>query len=191
MRVAVTAIGLLLLAAGCGDSAQRGEAAGRRPKHRQTQTAKTDAYTEPAAYVVPEPLVLRLARGDARSMLDRRGRVLARSMWKGYAGAMLVEWLRRYHISLYSLPGALDRAASAVADKQDLTLLILTPRHRRYERVLDRIQPSARELTRFYERFNEERWPRAGTAMLDWLRVLRTSLRAIRAGDVVVLPLSD
>ena len=190
MRLAaVIAIGLL--AAGCADSAPRSEGGGGGPKHGQAQPAKSDPYTEPAAYVVPEALVARLPRGDARSILDQRGRVLARSMWKGYAGGMVVEWLRRYHVSLYSLPGALDRAARTVAEKQDLTLLILTPRHRRYERVLDRIHPTARELTRFYERFNEERWPRAGTAMLDWLRVLRTSLHAVRAGDVVVLPLSE
>jgi hypothetical protein len=193
MRVAVScvAMAVLLLAAGCGSSANPPNRAGSAPNKGRTATTRNGPYSEPVAYVLPDRLAARLARGDARAMLDRRGRVIARSMWKGYAGGVLIEWLRRYHVSMYDLPPSLARAMSAVADKQDLTLLILTPRHRRYESVLDRIRPSASELTHFYERFSEERWPRAGAAMLDWLRVLRTSLHAVHAGQVVVVPLSD
>jgi hypothetical protein len=189
-RVGCALVTLILAvpAGGCDrDSAPSSEA---RPPATPTATPKRESAASPVAYRLKTTAARALAGTQAARVIERRGRVVARSTWDGYQAVVLSEWLQRRHVRL-GVPRDLRSVVRRVAGEQELSLLVVASEHRRYADALAALHPSERELRAFYERFSGEQSAEAGEAMLDWLRVFRVALRNADLDHVVIIPVSD
>jgi hypothetical protein len=175
---------LVVVAGGCRNGDE--PASGAHSTPIPTATPRPVAY--PVAYRLRRSAALQLARADAWQLVEREGRVVARSEWDdGYAAIVLSEWLDERGIRL-DLPSDLRSVVERLANEQELTLLVVTGEHRRYAELLARLDPTERELRSFYERFSGQTVDDAGQAMLAWLRVFRLALANADARHVVIIP---
>ena len=189
-RAACALVTLILAvpAGGCGrDAASSTDA--QRPA-TPTATPKREPAASPVAYQLKTTAARTLAGTQAARVIQRKGRVVARSTWDSYQAVVLSEWLERRDVRL-GVPRDLRSVVRRVAGAHELSLLVVAPEHRRYAGALAALHPSERELRAFYERFSGEESAEAGEAMLDWLRVFRVALRNADMDHGVIIPVSD
>ena len=175
---------LVVAAGGCGHGDEPASEAHSTPN--PTATSRPELY--PVAYRLRRSAAVELARADVWSLIERQGRVVARSQWDdGYAAIVLSEWLDERGLRL-EVPSDLRSVVKRLANEQELTLLVVSGEHRRYAKALARLDPTERELRSFYERFSQRKVEDAGRAMLAWLRVFRLALAHTDARHVVIIP---
>jgi hypothetical protein len=189
-RVEAVVISLLVAsaAAGCG----RGEEPASKSQRPATPIPATTsgASAFPVAYQLRKSATLELAGADAWRVIERNGRVVAKSEWNAYTAVVLSEWLEDRGVRL-EVPRDLRSVVRRVASEQELSLLIVSSEHRRYADALAQLRPTARELRSFYEHFTADESTDAGQAMLDWLRVFRLAIGNADADHLVVIPVLD
>ena len=181
-------LGMLLLlvavAGGCGSGDE--PASGDNSTPIPTALPRPEVY--PVAYRLRRSAALDLARTDARQVIEREGRVVARSEWDdGYAAIVLAEWLDARGFQL-ALPRDLRSLVERLANEQELLVLVVSAEHRRYAEALARLDPTERELRSFYERFSRQKVDDAGQAMRAWLQVFRLALANADSQHVVIIP---
>jgi hypothetical protein len=168
-------------AGGCGESADR-------PAPTPSATPRAGKY--PVAYAIAREDVAKLARAKSSAVLDNQP-VVASSEWKPYPLLVLTEWLRERGIKL-DPPREFDEAVTRIGTRWDASVVLVTVEHkRRYQRRLQRLKVDRDELRDYYNDFNEESWPEAGTAMADWLRIVKASIAATNPRRSVVIPVED
>ena len=182
MRLLVVALAGIALA-GCGSP-------GAPSAERSPAPAATAPPTYPVAYRMPRDEISRLAAsGDALAALERE-QVFGVSAYEAYPVVVVMEWLRERGIDL-RLPRPLRPALQRVFDEQALTVIVVGREHRRHRERLASLEPSERELRRYYEVFNEHDWPESGKAMLEWLGIVKRAVAAVDARTLIVIPVTE
>jgi hypothetical protein len=174
--------------AGCGRGAEPASEAQPPATPIPTTTPGTSEF--PVAYQLRRSAARKLADTDAWRVIERKGRVVAKSEWDVYTAVVLSQWLEDRGVRL-DVPRDLRSLVQRVASEQELPLLVITSEHRRYADALAQLHPTGRELRSFYERFTADESTEAGQAMLDWLRVFRLAIGRADANHLVVIPVLD
>jgi hypothetical protein len=101
-RLGCALVTLLLAGAagGCGgDAASSSTEVG--PPATPTATPKSDSAASPVAYRLKTTAARALAGTEAARVIERRGRVVARSTWDGYQAVVLSEWLQQRELRAF------------------------------------------------------------------------------------------
>jgi hypothetical protein len=187
-RTAVLAIGLLMSVIGAGCGSDDEPAAAGTPKATPTATASPEGRF-PVAYKVPVKVMPRMDEGDALTTIREEGEVIAATDFDILTGFILADWLRRRDIEVDD-PAVLAPTVRGVLEKQDDYLLIVS-KDPEVADALEDLRPNKRRLAAFYNGYGggeDEPFPQAGEAMLDWLRIFRLASRAGDEDHVVIIP---
>jgi hypothetical protein len=178
------AVAIGLFAAGCGEGGEPAARADATPT--PTATATPEGRFD-IAYKLPRDVARELHEGDAYELLDEKGEVIARSDFDDTTFYPLVEWLEKRGIDIED-PGELTPVWRSVEAEQDLYLVVVTTDSSVAD-ALDDLRPGKRRLAAVYNRWTEERFPAAGEARADWLRIIRLAVREGDRRNVVIIPI--
>ena len=127
------------------------------------------------------------ARDEFHDFVQQHGREVVNYSWSGYVIAVVLPFLDEQRgVDLSKSPH--DDLAAYLTEKRGGSWIVLTAEHKRA--YLAKFSPeefSAEEARDFYNAFNETKEAKVGEAMLDGIRAIHDSLRAVDDEHIVLL----
>jgi hypothetical protein len=128
-------------------------------------------------------------KDNFHAYLTSHGREVSDYPWSGYVFGALLVYLEQHGLNL--MDSEYDELSTQLCNARGATYFIFTPAHKR--ELLAQLDPtgfSEAALRDYYNEFNEVEESHAGKPMLDGIRSIWQSLRALDDSSVIVFGVS-